>query len=351
MAIVFDGVTKAFPDGTVALQALDLAFEPGEFLVLLGPSGSGKTTACRLLAGLERPTAGRIMVEGRDVTDLPPRLRGMGMVFQNYALYSHKSVYENIAYPLRIRKMPAAELDRCVRAMAELLEITRYLDRRPSQLSGGQAQRVAVARALVWQPSLCLMDEPLSNLDALLRLHMRTELKRLHRELKKTFVFVTHDQEEAMTLATRVAVLREGALIQFDDPREIYRRPANRFIAEFIGRPAMNTFDGQVRGGIFHADGFSCPLPGRPDGPIVLGIRPEQIQLVDATAGDAINFAVDVVELVEPDVLIFARSKADALIVRTVNNDRAYDPGQTLHLRFPAAALHVFDAASGARLP
>lgn len=351
MAIVFDGVTKAFPDGTVALQALDLAFEPGEFLVLLGPSGSGKTTACRLLAGLERPTAGRIMVEGRDVTDLPPRLRGMGMVFQNYALYSHKSVYENIAYPLRIRKMPAAELDRCVRAMAELLEITRYLDRRPSQLSGGQAQRVAVARALVWQPGLCLMDEPLSNLDALLRLHMRTELKRLHRELKKTFVFVTHDQEEAMTLATRVAVLREGALIQYDDPREIYRRPANRFIAEFIGRPAMNTFDGDVRNGAFHASGFTCPLPGKPDGPIVLGIRPEQIQLVDASAADAIRFAVDVVEPVEPDVLIFAKSEANALIVRTVNDDRAYDPGQPLHLRFPPAALHTFDAVSGARLP
>ncbi|MER9407859.1 ABC transporter ATP-binding protein [Mesorhizobium caraganae] len=351
MAIVFDGVTKAFPDGTVALQALDLAFEPGEFLVLLGPSGSGKTTACRLLAGLERPTAGRILVEGRDVTDLPPRLRGMGMVFQNYALYSHKSVYENIAYPLRIRKMPAAELDRCVRAMAELLEITRYLDRRPSQLSGGQAQRVAVARALVWQPSLCLMDEPLSNLDALLRLHMRTELKRLHRELKKTFVFVTHDQEEAMTLATRVAVLREGALVQYDDPREIYRRPANRFIAEFIGRPAMNTFDGDVRGGVFHANGFTCSLPGKPDGPIVLGIRPEQIQLVDASAGDAIRFAIDVVEPVEPDVLIFAKSEANALIVRTVNDDRAYDPGQPLHLRFPPAALHTFDAVSGARLP
>jgi ABC-type sugar transport system ATPase subunit len=351
MAIVFDGVTKAFPDGTVALQALDLAFDPGEFLVLLGPSGSGKTTACRLLAGLERPTAGRIMVEGRDVTDLPPRLRGMGMVFQNYALYSHKSVYENIAYPLRIRKMPTAELDRSVRAMAELLEITRYLDRRPSQLSGGQAQRVAVARALVWQPSLCLMDEPLSNLDALLRLHMRTELKRLHRELKKTFVFVTHDQEEAMTLATRVAVLREGALIQYDDPREIYRRPANRFIAEFIGRPAMNTFDGDVRDGVFHASGFTCPLPGRPDGPIVLGIRPEQIQLVDASASDGIRFAVDVVEPVEPDVLIFAKSEANALIVRTVNDDRSFDPGQPLHLRFPPAALHTFNAVSEARLP
>jgi len=351
MAIVFDGVTKAFPDGTVALHALDLAFDPGEFLVLLGPSGSGKTTACRLLAGLERPTAGRIMVEDQDVTNLPPRLRGMGMVFQNYALYSHKSVYENIAYPLRIRKMAGAEIDRSVRAMAELLEIGRYLDRRPSQLSGGQAQRVAVARALVWQPSLCLMDEPLSNLDALLRLHMRTELKRLHRELKKTFVFVTHDQEEAMTLATRVAVLREGSLIQFDDPREIYRRPANRFIAEFIGRPAMNTFDGTVRGGVFHADGFTCPLPGRPDGPVVLGIRPEQIQIVDASAGDAARFAVDVVEAVEPDVLIFARSQASKLIVRTASDDRAFEPGQPLHLRFPANALHVFDATSGARLP
>lgn len=350
MSIQFDGVTKAFADGTVALHGLNLSFEAGEFLVLLGPSGSGKTTACRLLAGLEQPTGGRILVEGKDVTGLPPRLRGMGMVFQNYALYSHKSVYENIAYPLRIRRMPAVEIDRSVRAMAEMLEITRYLDRRPSQLSGGQAQRVAVARALVWQPGICLMDEPLSNLDALLRLHMRTELKRLHRELNKTFVFVTHDQEEAMTLATRVAVLREGELVQFDAPREIYRRPANRFVAEFIGRPAMNTFDGAVRDGVFQASGFSCPLPGRPDGPLVLGVRPEQIEIVDASARDAIDFTVDVVELVEPDLLVFARSRESSLIVRIPNDDRAFEAGQPLRLRFPAPALHVFDPASGARL-
>lgn len=350
MSIQFDGVTKAFADGTVALHGLNLSFDAGEFLVLLGPSGSGKTTACRLLAGLEQPTGGRILVEGKDVTGLPPRLRGMGMVFQNYALYSHKSVYENIAYPLRIRRMPAAEIDRSVRAMAEMLEITRYLDRRPSQLSGGQAQRVAVARALVWQPGICLMDEPLSNLDALLRLHMRTELKRLHRELNKTFVFVTHDQEEAMTLATRVAVLREGELVQFDAPREIYRRPANRFVAEFIGRPAMNTFDGAVRDGVFQASGFSCPLPGRPDGPLVLGVRPEQIEIIDASARDAIDFTVDVVELVEPDLLVFARSRESSLIVRIPNDDRAFEPGQLLRLRFPAQALHVFDPESGARL-
>ena len=174
----------------------------------------------------------------------------MGMVFQNYALYSHKIVYENIAYPLRVRRTPAADIDRAVREMADLLRIGRYLSRRPSQLSGGQAQRVAVARALVWQPSICLMDEPLSNLDALLRLHTRTELKRLHHELEKTFVFVTHDQEEAMTLATRIAVLREGELVQFDEPRTIYRRPATRFVAEFMGRPG--TVKDFMADGAFH---------------------------------------------------------------------------------------------------
>jgi ABC-type sugar transport system ATPase subunit len=284
MGIVFDRVSKIFPDGTAALHGLDLEFDTGEFIVLLGPSGSGKTTACRVLAGLEQPTGGRILVDGLDVTNLPPRLRGMGMVFQNYALYSHKNVYENIAYPLRVRKTSAVELDRAVREIADLLQIERYLARKPSQLSGGQAQRVAVARALVWRPDICLMDEPLSNLDALLRLHMRTELKRLHRELKKTFVFVTHDQEEAMTLATRVAVLRDGKLIQFDEPKAIYRRPASRFVAEFMGRPAMNTFEGRVDAGVFRADGFSVAVPNIPNGPVVLGIRPEQVELVDASA-------------------------------------------------------------------
>jgi ABC-type sugar transport system ATPase subunit len=351
MGILFDGISKVFPDGTAALHSLDLQFETGEFIVLLGPSGSGKTTACRVLAGLEQPSGGRILVDGQDVTDLPPRLRGMGMVFQNYALYSHKSVYENIAYPLRVRKVPAAEIDSSVNKMADLLRIGRYLHRKPSQLSGGQAQRVAVARALVWQPAICLMDEPLSNLDALLRLHMRTELKRLHRELKKTFVFVTHDQEEAMTLATRVAVLREGRLVQFDEPKSIYRRPASRFVAEFMGRPAMNTFEGRVDGGAFKAGDIACAAPGIPDGPAVLGIRPEQVEIVDPSAADAIRFDVDVVELVEPDMLVFARSGASSMIVRTPNDDRMFCHGEPLFLRFPPAALHAFDAVTGARLP
>ncbi len=350
MGIVFSDVSKVFPDGTAALHGLDLEFATGEFIVLLGPSGSGKTTACRVLAGLEQPTGGRILVDGRDVTDLPPRLRGMGMVFQNYALYSHKSVYENIAYPLRVRKTPAAEIDRRVRAMSDLLRIGRYLARKPSQLSGGQAQRVAVARALVWQPDICLMDEPLSNLDALLRLHMRTELKRLHRGLGKTFVFVTHDQEEAMTLATRVAVLREGRLVQFDEPKAIYRRPASRFVAEFMGRPAMNTFDGIVRDGVFTADGFSLALPGVDDGPAAIGIRPEQIEIVDASASGAIRFTTDVVELVEPDMLVFAKAGNAAIVVRAANDDTVYAHGEPVYLRFPRAAIHAFDAATGARL-
>ena len=349
--IRFQGISKVFADGTPALRGLDLSFDEGEFIVLLGPSGSGKTTACRILAGLEEPTGGSIHIADRDITALPPRHRGIGMVFQNYALYSHKSVYENIAYPLRVRKVERETLDRSVRQMAALLQIERYLERRPSQLSGGQAQRVAVARALVWQPDICLMDEPLSNLDALLRLHMRTELKRLHRELRKTFVFVTHDQEEAMTLATRVAVLRDGQLVQFDAPQQIYRKPATRFVAEFMGRPAMNTFEGTVQGGRFQTERFSLPSAHLPDGPVTLGIRPEQIEIVDASAEGALPFPVDVVELVEPDVLIFVRVADRNLIIRSPNTCHLPAHGEPIHLRFPPAALHAFDARTGERIP
>ncbi|MGC4023804.1 MAG: ABC transporter ATP-binding protein [Mesorhizobium sp.] len=350
MAVSFRDVTKQFADGTVALDRLNLDFELGEFVVLLGPSGSGKTTACRLLAGLEQPTSGSINIDGRDVTNVPPRFRGIGMVFQNYALYSHKTVAENIAYPLRIRKVAPAQIDRQVKDIAELLRIGEYLHRKPAQLSGGQAQRVAVARALVWEPAICLMDEPLSNLDALLRLHMRTELNRLHRRLDKTFVFVTHDQEEAMTLATRIAVLKDGRLAQFDEPRTIYRNPANRFVAEFMGRPAMNTIDGIVEDGVFRSNAISCAVD-RPDGPITLGIRPEQIEFADPEAAGAIKLAVDVKEAIEPDtLLIFQIGGNAALTLRTQRNCDAIEPGQTVGLSFPKHALHYFDATSGQRL-
>lgn len=350
MAVSFKEVTKRFADGTVALDKLNLDFDLGEFIVLLGPSGSGKTTACRLLAGLEQPSEGRIEIEGRDVTNVPPRFRGIGMVFQNYALYSHKSVFENIAYPLRIRKVPAADIERSVKEVAELLRIDNYLGRKPAQLSGGQAQRVAVARALVWQPAICLMDEPLSNLDALLRLHMRTELNRLHRKLEKTFVFVTHDQEEAMTLATRIAVLKDGKLVQFDEPRTIYRRPADRFVAEFMGRPAMNTLDGMVEGGTFRAGAVTCEVD-RLDGPVTLGIRPEQIEFATQNSPGAIELTVDVKEAIEPDTLLIFHNPGGAPItLRTQAGCDEIEPGQPLSLSFPKHALHYFDAATGKRV-
>jgi ABC-type sugar transport system ATPase subunit len=352
MSVVFQNISKTFADGTVALDRFELSFDMGEFVVLLGPSGSGKTTACRILAGLEQASSGNITVQGRDITGLPPRERGMSMVFQNYALYAHKSVYANIAYPLRVRKTPRDAIDRRVREMAATLKIDELLLRRPQQLSGGQAQRVAVARALVWQPAICLMDEPLSNLDALLRLHTRTELKRLHGELGKTFVFVTHDQEEAMTLGTRIAVLSEGRLIQFDTPRTIYRRPATRFVAEFIGRPAMNTIDGTVSGGVFRAGSFALPVTGLNDGPVVFGIRPEHLIVRDEPSAESVVFTIDVVELIEPDTLLFLHKDKDAvaIIARVMRDIGEPRPGSQMYIEFPEQYRHFFNASDGFRI-
>ncbi len=350
MSIRFHAVRKVFPDGTVALDDFTIEFQSGEFVVLLGPSGSGKTTACRVLAGLEEASGGRIEVDGRDITGLPPRSRGMSMVFQNYALYAHKSVFDNIAYPLKVRGTPRAERERRVREMAATLRIDELLARRPRELSGGQAQRVAVARALVWNPAICLMDEPLSNLDALLRLHTRTELKRLHAELQRTFVFVTHDQEEAMTLGTRIAVMNEGRLVQFDTPRTIYREPATRFVAEFIGRPAMNTVEGSVEAGRFRAGPLDLDAAGVTDGPVVLGVRPEHLAL-HATPGEArVALEIDVVELVEPDCLVFLRSGPVSLVARIASDALDLEPRTTIYAELPTAQRHWFDARTGARL-
>ncbi len=351
MGVAFKLISKVFGDGTVALDGFDLAFESGEFVVLLGPSGSGKTTACRILAGLEQASGGVIEVDGRDMTGLPPRERGMSMVFQNYALYAHKSVYDNIAYPLRVRGVAKGEIDGKVRDVARLVQIDALLSRRPRQLSGGEAQRVAVARALVWQPNICLMDEPLSNLDAILRLQTRTELKRLHADLGTTFVFVTHDQEEAMTLGTRIAVLNRGRLVQFDTPHAIYHRPANRFVAEFIGRPAMNTIGGAVAGGTFRSGGFELAVPGRADGPLTLGIRPEHIVLHSGPRDGAIAFRLDVVELVEPDMLLFVTLGELSLVVRVKAEAAELERGAEVYLELPADRFHFFDAETGTRLP
>ena len=353
MSVKFENVTKRFADGTLALDNLEVEFSKGEFVIFLGPSGSGKTTACRCLAGLEQITSGKVFVDGKDITPLPPRERDMSMVFQNYALYSHKTVYENIAYPLRIRKYAKNKIDLLVKDVARLLQIQDYLGRKPRQLSGGQAQRVAVARALVWQPSICLMDEPLSNLDAILRLQTRTELKRLHEELKCTFVFVTHDQEEAMTLGTLIIVLNQGKLVQFDTPRKIYSEPATRFVAEFIGRPAMNTIEGKIRDGIFRAEEFDLPVLIKIDKNVVLGIRPEHIILQRQPQNGFIPFTLDVVELVQPDTLLFVKkgdSDPVSVVVRTMEDCSDLRPRDTIYLKFPEQALHFFDLATGERL-
>ncbi|CAB1064043.1 Maltose/maltodextrin transport ATP-binding protein MalK (EC [Olavius sp. associated proteobacterium Delta 1] len=354
MSVAFQNVSKRFSDGTLALDNLEFEFSKGEFIIFLGPSGSGKTTACRCLAGLEEITSGQALVDGKDITHLPPRERNMSMVFQNYALYSHKIVYENIAYPLRIRKYPRAKIDQMVKDVAKLLQIDHYLGRKPRQLSGGQAQRVAVARALVWQPSICLMDEPLSNLDAILRLQTRTELKRLHEELKCTFVFVTHDQEEAMTLGTRIIVLNHGKLIQFDSPKKIYTEPATRFVAEFIGRPAMNTIEGKISNGRFQSDQLELSIAGRAAGKVVLGIRPEHIVLQREPQIDFIPFTLDVVELVQPDTLLFVKKRRGdpvSVVVRIMEDCSDLSPRDTIYLKFPQSKLHFFDIATGERLP
>src|SRR5687767_746207 len=279
MSIEFRDITKAF-GSTVVVDDLSLAIDDGEFVVLLGSSGCGKSTTLRMLAGLEDVTSGDILINNQRVNDIPPQRRDLAMVFQNYALYPHMTVAENIAYPLAVRKMSREQIAGKVQLVATLLEIVNLLSRKPRDLSGGERQRVALARAIVREPRAYLMDEPLSNLDARLRVQMRGELKRLQHELGTTTIYVTHDQAEAMTLATRVAVMSRGRLQQFDTPLNIYNRPANRFVAEFVGSPSMNFIDGKIDCGVFESDSVKIRVQ-RPDtNHITFGIRPEHIQVL-----------------------------------------------------------------------
>jgi len=277
-SVAFESVRKVFGK-TVALKDVDLLVRDGEFMVLLGPSGCGKTTLLRCLAGLERIDGGTVRIGERDVSDLPPRDRHIAMVFQSYAVFPHMKVYDNIAFGLRMRKKPKAEVERRVKEGAALLQLEPFLDRYPAQLSGGQRQRVAVARAIVTDAPVLLMDEPLSNLDALLRLHARAELKRLHGEVKRTTVYVTHDQIEALSMGDRIAVMREGQIVQLDTPAALYDRPADVFVGSFIGSPPMNFLKARARNGTAVGDAFEVPGPLGMDGKeILLGIRPENIK-------------------------------------------------------------------------
>ncbi|ETK37952.1 ABC transporter ATP-binding protein [Microbispora sp. ATCC PTA-5024] len=295
------GLTKEFPGGVRAVDALDLDIGDGEFFALLGPSGCGKTTLLRTIAGLETPTSGTVAIGGADVTRLPPGRRDVAMVFQDYALFPHMDVTANIAYPLRIRKVPRARREEKAAETAARLSLTELLARRPGQLSGGQQQRVALARAIACHPKVFLFDEPLSNLDARLRLEARTFLKRLQRELAVTTVFVTHDQGEALALADRIAVMSAGRITQLGTPAEVFRRPATTFVAGFIGSTPMNLLPGTAEGGRLRVAGAVLPLPSEvPDGPVVYGLRPEYADLSASPPpsgdGDAFSGKVAVVE-------------------------------------------------------
>ena len=346
-------LTKAF-DETVAVDELDLEVADGEFVVLVGPSGSGKTTALRLVAGLERPTAGSIFIGGNDVTAVPPKDRDIAMVFQNYALYPHMSVYENMAFGLQVRGFGKREIRDRVRDAAQILGIGALLDRKPGQLSGGQRQRTALGRSIVRHPSVFLFDEPLSNLDAGLRVEMRAELSQLHRRLNATILYVTHDQVEAMTMGQRIAIMNEGRLQQCAEPLEVYRRPANKFVAGFIGSPAINFFDGTVEraadGWLFGGNVFQLPVPCTgtpPAGGVSLGARPEDLRLGDQGTFSAV---VRVVEPIGSEVFVHLESADGTRVVARVPADQKIAVDERLCVAIPPAKVHLFRADTGERV-
>ncbi len=360
-SITFKGVTKRYGD-VHAVRALDLEIADKEFVVLLGPSGCGKSTTLNMIAGLEDASDGEIWFDDRLVTALPPHLRDVAMVFQSYALYPHKSVYENIAFGLRMRKVANNEIDRRVREAAAKLEIAGLLDRRPSQLSGGQRQRVALGRAMVRQPAIFLMDEPLSNLDAALRISMRAEIKRLHNDMHTTFVYVTHDQAEALTLADRIIVMRDGLVQQIGTPDEIYERPANMFVASFLGNPPINYLRGSLveRGpamafekGEFRIvlpDSLSARLRGQTGGEVSLGLRAEDVDERETAATDAaIRGPVTSVLPIGSDQFLGMRVEGEEMFFR-VGKDLKHAVGDTITLAVKSERLHLFDPRSGRAL-
>jgi multiple sugar transport system ATP-binding protein len=349
MEVRYREVSKSF-GGVDALIKLDLEVPDGTFLALLGPSGCGKTTALRILAGLEEPTSGNVFIGDEDVTRLQPKDRDVAMVFQSYALYPHKNVEDNIGYPLRVRKSPKSERAGRIREVAELLSIEGLLKRTPRQLSGGQRQRVALARAIVREPRAFLMDEPLSNLDAQLRLQMRIEIKRLQKQLGVTTLYVTHDQVEAMTMADLVAVMRDGVLQQLAPPGELYEHPANLFVARFCGSPPMNVLSGEVDDTVFrHAQG-TVPLSGSPPpGAATLGFRPEHATLVEQGTDGSLAGEVYVVEPLGNETLVAIKVGDDLFNVRVA---AGYDApiGTRCGVQPTAGHLHLFDPQSEASI-
>jgi multiple sugar transport system ATP-binding protein len=376
--IRLEAVNKIYAGDVHAVHEVDLTIASGEFMVLVGPSGCGKSTLLRMIAGLEEVTEGAILIGDRDVTHLTPRERDIAMVFQNYALYPHMSVERNLGYGLRVRKLEKGEIKRRVTEVAKLLGLESLLDRRPANLSGGQRQRVAMGRAIVREPAAFLMDEPLSNLDAKLRVGMRAELARLHERLGVTTVYVTHDQVEAMTLGQRVAVMRDGYLQQVDTPQNLYRNPVNLFVAAFIGSPSMNLVEAELADGHAEFGGFRIPLRGEhPQGSVILGIRPQDLEdaafadpslptieveiavVEDLGSESHVIFPIDAppvdVEAVrattdDGDRAILIADERRAMFTAAVDEGTQARAGARLRLAVDASRFHFFDRASGESL-
>jgi multiple sugar transport system ATP-binding protein len=346
-AIVTDDVWKSFGD-VQALERLDLDVPEGSFFVLLGPSGAGKTTTLRVIAGLEKPDAGTVHLNGIDATSATPAERDLAMVFQSYALYPRKTAAQNIASPLRARRMAKADIDAQVKRVAELLHIQELLDRVPAQMSGGQMQRVALGRALVRDPRAFLMDEPLTNLDLKLRVEMRTELTRIHRSLGKTFLYVTNDQVEAMSMADLVAVLREGTVQQVGTPTEIYDRPANRWVATFVGHPRMNLLECTANGRL-EGDGWSLPNPGftvgRDDRRALLGIRSEDLSLTAREESATLDGEVYAVEPLGDRTLVDVEIHGNRVVIKAPPT-ASYKIGEKVRMAVDLDRIHLFDAAT-----
>ena len=362
-SVSFEHVTKKFGD-TIAVDDLDIQVADREFLVLVGPSGCGKTTALRCLAGLEEISSGRIMIGERVVNDVAPKDRDIAMVFQSYALYPHLSVFDNMAFGLKLRKVPKEQIKARVHKAAATLGITELLDRKPRQLSGGQRQRVAVGRAIVREPKVFLFDEPLSNLDAKLRVQMRTEISKIHQQIQSTFIYVTHDQMEAMTMASRIAVINKGKLQQLDTPQNLYNQPANLFVAGFIGSPAMNFFPATLRAdGDLVADcgDFRIPIPTgrardvavRASPNVVIGIRPEDIHdagfMPPNIAAARVTARVDVTELMGNETFLYLLTDNSKFVARVDPRSQAR-VGEKIEVALNVEKLHIFDAQSEAAL-
>jgi multiple sugar transport system ATP-binding protein len=364
--VIFDQVTKRYAGGVEAVSNLNMEIEDREFLVLVGPSGCGKSTAMRMVAGLEEITGGRIIIGDRVVNDLPPKDRNVAMVFQSYALYPHMSVRDNLAYPLKLAKVPKDERERRVRETAKMLDIEQFLDRKPKALSGGQRQRVALGRAIVRNADLFLMDEPLSNLDAKLRVQTRAELIKLHERVQTTTIYVTHDQVEAMTMGDRIAVMSLGILQQLDTPQNLYDSPANKFVAGFIGSPSMNFVDATIAqedGKLYaQASGFRLRVPDAKSAalsayngkPITLGVRPEHLverNQADATTppDSAIKATVDVVELLGNEIFVYLTT-SDQVITARMDPDLHLTRGQQIDVTASPDRLHFFDPQTDAAI-